>query len=227
MHTFSCFQGQSSTEAQQHAWSNSAIEKPFMIHCWSSLYHTIQRWHTQACQCSRNSLFGGEAAEEGHMLLTTKAWHGTTVVCASSLLSAHESHRELLLHVQCKGKSKFPYGTGNSLPRTARMRQWWNGREEEAVRMAVMMKSRRQAYHAWRPPSGSNGDCLVSLMVSEPIKTKPDTIPSEPSCQSQIQEALWGEHQLQSSCWETPGLVSCLLPFMLWGPCMTKSHVSL
>lgn len=66
-----------------------------------------------------------------------------------------------------------------------------------------MVKSRRQAYHAWGPPSGSNGDCLVSLMVSEPIKTQPDTIPSEQSCQSQIQEVLWGEHQLQSSCWES------------------------
>lgn len=108
------------------------------------------------------------------MLLTTKAWHGTTVVYASSLLSVHRSHRELLLHIQCKGKSKFRYGTGNSLPRTARVRQWWDGREEEAVRMAIMMvKSRRQAYHAWGPPSGLNGDCLVSL-----------------SCQSQIQEAL-------------------------------------
>lgn len=233
MHTFSCFQGQSSTEAQQHTWSNSAIEKPFMIHCWSSLYHTIQRWHTQACQCSRNSYFGGEAAEEGHMLLTTKAWHGTTVVCASSLLSAHESHRELLLHVQCKGKSKFPYGTGNSLPRTARVRQWWNGREEEAVRMAVMMvKSRRQAYHAWGPPSGSNGDCLVSLMVSEPIKTKPDTIPSEQSCQSQIQEALWGEHQLQSSCWETACSGLMLVAFHAVRPlydqisCLTLTYIT-
>lgn len=133
-------------------------------------------------------------SEDGHMLLTTKARHGSTAVCVLALfLVPTGATRGQLPHRQRKGKSKFPTVQETQVEKDTaclekQERQRWESTEWEAqaIRVAVVtvMKSRKQAYHM-------HEDCFPVWIiiawwawwwVRQP-KWEPETITSEQSCQ--------------------------------------------
>lgn len=157
------------------------------------------------------------------MLLPTKARHGSTAVCVlAHFLVPTGTTRGQLLHRQRKGKSKFPYGTGNpsgkghSLP--------WKVRETVVGKHRVGSASNKggsrdgdkiqkaSVSHAWGLFSCLNNNCLVSLMMSETIKMKTrNNHKWAELSKAKYKKLSRGEHCLftKSSCWESH-LSSCL-----------------
>lgn len=158
------------------------------------------------------------------MLPTTMARRGTTAVWVSAhfLVSAGAT-RGLLLHIQCEGKSKFPYSTGNSSGEVLKHRKQtsMNSKCEREVKweaQAMRMGSHDREWLNLESKRTCMGDCHPVWTIiawwawcERQSKQKTNNHRGAGLSKAKYKKLRRHDHCLstQSSCWETHLSVWC------------------